>query len=70
MVFEGYKVFWSGPNHFGQVRIILVRFKLDFYRLIFIIWTQPKQSGPNQNNLDQNDLDGPKLFWTHRSTRY
>ena len=30
-VFDGYKLFWSGPNHFGQVQIILVRFKLDFY---------------------------------------
>ena len=24
------------PNYFGQVQIILVRFKLDFYSLIFI----------------------------------
>ena len=24
------KLFWMGPNCFGQVQIILVRFKLDF----------------------------------------
>ena len=39
------KPFWS-------VQIILVRFKLDFYGLIFITLTWPKWSGPDQNKLD------------------
>ena len=37
------KLFWLGPNHFGQVQ-------LDFSGLIFIIWTGPKQIGPVQND--------------------
>ena len=40
------------PNRFGEVQIILIRCKLDFYRLIFIIWTWPKSSGPVRNELD------------------
>ena len=27
-------------------------------------------TGPKQLILDQNDLDGPKSFWTHRRTRH
>ena len=42
IVLDGYKLFWSGPNHFGRVQIILVRFKFDFSGLIFVIWTCPK----------------------------
>ena len=42
IVLDGYKLFCLGPNCFGQVQIILVKFKLDFYGLTFIIWTQPK----------------------------
>ena len=49
---DGYKLFWLGPNYFGQVQIILIRFKLDFYDIVFTIWTQPKQSWPNLNKLD------------------
>jgi hypothetical protein len=60
----GKKMFWSDPKRFGQVQIILVKFKLDFYGLIFIIWTQPKWSGPNQNELDLTKINWtrPKLF--------
>ena len=75
IVLHGYKLFWSGPNCFGCVQIILVGFKLDFYGQIFIIWTFPNWFGPDQNELDptkwlvldQNDLDSPKSFWTHRT---
>ena len=35
--FEPSKLFWSGLIHFGWVQIILVRFKLDFSGLFFII---------------------------------
>ena len=53
IVLNGYKLFWSGPNRFGQLQIILVRFKLDFYWLIFKILTWPEWSGPESgfNNL-------------------
>ena len=66
--FPQIKVFWSDLNHFGQVQIRLLC--INFYNLDF---------GPNQNKLDtrpkllvldQNDLDGPISFWTHRRTRY
>ena len=72
IVLDGYKLFWLGPNCFGRVQIILVRFKLDFSRLIFIIWTCPKwfECGQNELVINQNNLDGPKLFWTHRRTRH
>ena len=40
------KLFLWGTNRFGQVQIILVRFKLDFSGLIFIIWTCAKLFGP------------------------
>ena len=52
------------PNCFGRIQIVLVRFKLYFSRLIFIIWTCPKwfepkpeQIGPVQNNwLNQTKM--------------
>ena len=31
-----------GPNCFCWVKTVVVRFKLDFYGLIFMIWTFPK----------------------------
>jgi hypothetical protein len=46
------KRFWTVQmvlDAFGRVQIILVRFKLDFSGLIFIIWTCPKWFGPDQN---------------------
>ena len=58
------KLFWSGPNCFGQVQIILVRF-IFFSGRIFMIWTCPKHF-----ILNQNYLDGPNSFWTHRRTKH
>ena len=45
----GYKSFWLGPNHFGQVQIRL--FWTNFYNLNLpkMIWTWPKWIGPVQN---------------------
>ena len=64
------KSFWSGPNSFGRVQTILVRFKLDVSRLICIIWTFQNDLDPAKTNLTRiMYLDGPKLFWTHRRTR-
>ena len=64
IILDGYKLFWSGPNHFGQVQIRL--FWTNFYNLDLtkMNWTHPKQLV-----LDQNDLDSPKSLWTHRRTR-
>ena len=46
----------------SQVQVILVRFKLNFSGLVFIIWTCLKWFGPNQNELvlDQN-------YWTFQN---
>ena len=52
IVLDGYKLFWSGPNRFGQVRIRLLQAGLlwtDFY---------------NMDQSDQNDLDLTKTNWT------
>ena len=54
--------FWSGPNHFGQVQIIKISPEKYNFNLTKMIWTRPKQFGPIQNNLD-----GPKSFWTHKT---
>ena len=47
----------------------MVRFKVDFSRLISII-TSPKLFWPKWLVFGQNNLDDPKLFWTHRRTRH
>ena len=62
-----YKLFRSGTNRFGRVQIILVRFKLDFSGLIFIIY-----SGRVQIILVRFKLDfsGLIFIWTHRWTRH
>ena len=44
---------------FRRVKILLVRFKLDFSGLIFIIWTCSKWFGPNKNKLDPS-----RMIWT------
>ena len=61
----GPKLFWWFPNQFSGVQIILVRFKLDFSRIFFyhldlskMLWTQPKQIGPIQN-----DWYSSKIIW-------
>ena len=70
IVFVDYKLFRSGPNCFGQVQILLVRM-IHFWTIFYSLDKQ-KQNGPVQNvrlALDQNDLDCPKSFWTHRRAR-
>ena len=54
-LFIGPNWFWTldRPNCFGRVKIILVRFKLDFLDyIIFIILTWPKRLVLNQKYLD------------------
>ena len=78
--FELSKLFWSGPNHFGWVQIILDRSKLwkssteksnlnptylNDLDPTKTIWTRPKHFVPDQSNLYS-----PKSFWTHRRTRH
>jgi hypothetical protein len=55
IVLDGYKLFLSGPNHFGQVQIRLLWTNLYNLDPTKIIWTRPKRIG-----LDQNHLAGPK----------
>ena len=56
ILFE-YKSFWSGPNRFGLVQSILVRVRLEFSGLLFIIWTYcPKWFGIDQNKLHQSKI--------------
>ena len=47
------------PKHFVLVQIILVRFKLDFSGIIFVIWTCPKWFLSVQNNWYST-----KMIWT------
>ena len=78
IVVVGSKSFWLVPNHFGRVQIILVRFKLDFYWLIFTIWTCPKWFEPDQNKLGPSKTIGTrpkwfgwyKIIFSHRRTRH
>ena len=59
IILDGYKLFWLGLNHFGQVQI---RFLLtNFYDLDLskMIWTQSKQIGHVQN-----DWCSTKMIWT------
>jgi hypothetical protein len=51
MILDVSNVFWSGPNHFGQVQIIKISPEKSNLNLTNIIWTWPKQFGPHQNNL-------------------
>ena len=53
------KLFWSGPNHFGQVQIRL--FWTNFYNLDLskMIWIQPKRIGSSQK-----DWYSIKMIWT------
>ena len=50
IVLKEYKLFWSGPNHFGQFQIKI--FWTNFYNLDLskMIWTLPKQIVPVQND--------------------
>ena len=69
------KMILDCPNCFGRVQTILVRFKMIFYNLNLSIMqdldlTKPNWTQSKQLLLDQNYLDGPKSFWTHRRTRH
>ena len=72
IVLDGYQLFWSGQNDFGQVQIRF--FLIKFYNLDLskMIWTWSKQirGRPKWLVLNQNYLDVPKSFWTHRRTRH
>ena len=72
IVLDGFKLFWVGTNHFGQVQIRL--FWSDFYNLVLskMIWTRPETNWtrPKWLVLNQNFVDGPKSFWTHRRSRH
>ena len=59
IVLVGSKLFWSGPNHFGQVQIRLLW--TNFYNLdpTKMIWTRPKRIGPVLNNWSLT-----KMIWT------
>ena len=60
-------MFWGGPNFFGWIQIILVRLKLDFSGLIFMIWTCAKWLGPDQYKVDlsKNTIKySAKIIWT------
>ena len=68
------KLFWSGPNHFGQVQIRLLC--TNFYNLdpTKMIWTRPNQIGPDQNKLDSTKIKEGcnrlgNLQWTQPSLR-
>ena len=65
IVLDGSKLFWSGPNHFGQVQIIKISPEKSNLTLTKMLWTRPKWLV-----LDQNDLDGPNSFWSYRRTRH
>ena len=51
IILDGPNLFWSGSNHFGQVQIIEISPEKSDLNLTKIIWTQPKQFVPIQNNL-------------------
>ena len=63
--FGSSKLFCSSPKHFGLVQIILVRFKLDVYGIIFVIWTCPKWfwTQPILIRPVQNDWYLNKMIW-------
>ena len=63
--FRPSKLFWTGTNCFGQVQIRL--FWTIFYNLNL---SKMNQTHPKRLVLDQNYLEGPKSFWTHRRTRH
>ena len=55
-----------GTNCFGRIQIVLVRFKLDFSGLIFIISTCPKSFWTHTDEAFASQIicAGPKWFWT------
>ena len=55
-------MFWTGPNHFGQVQIIKISPEKSNLTLTKMLWTRPKRFGP-----DQNDWYSTKMIWTVQS---
>jgi hypothetical protein len=47
--------------HYGQVKIIKISSEKSNVNLTKIIWVRPKQFVPVQNNLH-----GPKSFWSYK----
>ena len=77
------KLFWTvqitlfeyqlGPICFSRVQIIKIIADKSNLNLTKMIWIWLKQFSPDQNSLYvpfQNNVDGPKWFWTHRRTRH
>ena len=60
IILDGTNLFWSGTNHFGQVQTKKFSSEKSNLNLTKMIWTRPKQFV-----LVQNNLDGPKSFWTY-----
>jgi hypothetical protein len=56
IVLDGYKLFWSGPNCFGQVQIRLLWTNLYNLDPTKMMWTRPKRIGHNQNKLDSTKI--------------
>ena len=69
IVLDGSNSFWSCSNHFGKVQIIKISPEKSNMNLNKMIWSWPKQTWPKQFASVQNNLDGPKSFWTFRRTR-
>ena len=61
IVLDGFNLLWLDPNYFGQVQIIKISPEKSNLNLTKMIWTRPKQFGPDQNNLDN-----PKSFLIYR----
>ena len=51
IVMDGSNLFWSGPNHLGQVQIIKISPEKSNLNLTKMIWTRSKQLALDQNNL-------------------
>ena len=59
IVLDRYKLFWLGPNHFGQVKIGLFwtnSYNLDLSKMV---WIQTKRIGPVQNDCFSTKMIGP-----------
>ena len=54
---DGFKLFWSGPNHFGHVQVNLLWTKSYIIDLSKMIWTNTNWTHQEQLVFDQNYLD-------------
>ena len=64
IVLDASNSFWLGLNHLGQVQIIKISSEKLNLNLTKMIWTQPKQFVPVQNNLYPSKIinQWPKIF--------